>query len=250
MVVFYSIEWLLLFFVFISSILSVLHIASLLSFYAILIKFMEPSAIVPIATIFHISMNITKMVLFKDEINWKVVKNLVISSIPGLIAGSMLIAYIPQEAMRCLISFLVIIFLLVEIFKIKTYEIKNSTASIVTVGLSYGFFSGLVGSAGIIRAPLLMKMSLTKESLIGTAAAASLFSNIIKIVSYSANGLLTKYVIINGLASIIVGIIGAQIGKRLLNRVNDKYFKRILHIGLLISALSGLRFCKKIFTIW
>lgn len=210
-----QIEWLLVFFVLISSILSVLQIASLLSFYVPLIRFMQPNTIVPIATIFYISMNITKMILFRAEINWKLVKTLVLSSIPGLILGSILIAYIPQNIVRQIISIIIILFLIVEIFKIKTYEIKNSAIAIVITGAAYGFLSGLIGSGGMIRTPLLMKMSLTKEALIGTAAAASLFSNIIKVISYSISGLITYYVLVNGCLAIAVGIIGTQIGKRL-----------------------------------
>ncbi len=235
-----NIEWFLLIIVFIASILSVLQIASLLSFYALLVMFMRPDAIVPIATMFYLSMNITKLIIFRKDINWQLAKNLILSSIPGLIAGSLLIAYIPTIIARQIISVLIIIFLIVEIFKIKTYEIKNTSLATIIVGMVYGFLSGLIGSGGMIRTPLLMKMGLTKAAFIGTAAAASLFSNIIKMTTYTLSGLVSQYVLVNGIFSILVGIVGAQIGKGLLKYVKDKSFKIILQIGLLIAAVSGL----------
>ncbi len=235
-----NIEWLLLLIVFISSVLSVLQIASLLSFYAVLVLFMDADAIVPIATMFYLSMNITKMIIFRSDIDWCLVKKLVLSSIPGLIAGSLLIAYIPTSITRQIIACLVIIFLIIEIFKIKNYEIKNTGLAIIIVGLVYGFLSGLIGSGGMVRTPLLMKMGLSKSAFIGTAAAASLFSNIIKMISYSINGLITGYVLVNGFFSMLIGVIGAQIGKYLLKYVKDKSFKWILQIGLLITAILSL----------
>ena len=240
-VFFGNIQFLFVIIVFVASILSMLQIASLLSFSGVLVLFMIPNAIVPIATIFYLSMNITKLYIFRKEINWKLVFKLVLTSIPGLAVGTALITFISQNLVSRIISIFIIIFLLSEIFKINKFNIKNTSTAIVLVGSGYGFLSGLLGSGSIIRTPLLMKMNLSKGAFIGTAAAASLFSNIIKIISYSASGLMTKYVITNGIIAIIVGIIGTQIGKKILIHVNDLHFKIILQIGLLISSIYGLR---------
>jgi uncharacterized membrane protein YfcA len=235
-----QVEWLLLLFVLLSAVLSVLQIASLLSFYGVLVMFMEPEAVVPIATLFFLSMNLTKMSLFRSEVNWQLTRTLVLASVPGVVLGAFLLAYLPTDFVRRVVCAFVILFLLVEIFKLKTYEIRSTRLALLGVGMGYGFLSGLIGSGSIVRTPLLLKMKLSKGAFIGTAAAASLFSNVIKVGAYWSTGLMTSYVLVNGALSVVVGVVGGRLGKLLLGHVSDQAFTGIVRYALLASAVIGL----------
>ncbi len=235
-----NIEYYLIGIVFVASILSVLQIASLLSFYSLLVMFMEPRAIVPIATIFFLSMNIFKVRMFRKAIDFTLVKKLVLSSLPGLLSGALLIAVIPSDIARKVLALFILIFIVNDIFGILKFEIKTNTLSIVILGGTYGFMSGFLGAGSMVRTPFLMKMGLKKETFIGTAAAASLFSNLIKLGTYTASGMIDIYVLINGLFAVIVGFVGANIGKLFLGKIHEKAFKTILQVGLLVSAISVL----------
>lgn len=235
-----EVEWLLLIFVFLSAILSVLQIASLLSFYGILVMFMKPETVIPIATIFFLSMNVTKMTLFRSEVDWRLTRTLVIASAPGVLVGAWLLVYLPSDLVRRVVCGFVIGFLVLDVLKIKMYEVKNTSAAVVTVGLGYGLLSGFLGSGSIVRTPLLLRMNLTKGAFIGTAAAASLFSNIVKIGSYGSTGLMTPYVVINGALSIVIGLVGARVGKQFVDRISDESFTNVVRISLLVGAVAGL----------
>ncbi len=239
-IIFENIEYYLIIIVFISSILSVLQVASLLSFYGLLIMFMEPRSIVPIATIFFLSMNIFKVRMFYNSIDLKLVKKLVLSSLPGLLTGALLISVIPTDIARKVLALFVLLFIVNDIFGILKFEIKTNTLSIIALGGTYGFMSGFLGAGSMVRTPFLMKMGLKKETFIGTAAAASLFSNIIKLTTYGTSGLINDYVLVNGVLAALVGFVGANIGKIFLGKINDKSFKIILQVGLLVGAINGL----------
>jgi len=234
------VEWWLFVVVFASAVLSVLQVASLLSFFGILVIFMEPAAIVPIATIFFLAMNITKMRMFRAAIDWKLTRTLVLASIPGVLIGSVLLAYLPSGHVRRAICALVILFLLAELLKIKVLELKLKRGALVGVGFGYGVLSGFLGSGSIVRTPFLLTLNLSKEAFIGTAAAASLFSNIVKLGTYWATGLVTAYVLVNGVLSIVVGVAGAVVGRLVVNRVSDELFLRVVKVSLLVSAVIGL----------
>lgn len=92
----------------------------------------------------------------------------------------------------------------------------------------------------MVRTPFLMKMGLKKETFIGTAAAASLVSNLIKLGTYTASGIINDYVIVNGVLAVAVGFVGANIGKMFLGKIDEKSFKIILQVGLLVGAVSVL----------
>ncbi len=234
------IEWRLFFFVLLSAVLSVLQVASLLSFFGILVLFMEPAAVVPIATIFFLAMNLTKMRLFRASIDWALVRRLTVASVPGVLIGSLLLAYLPNDAVRRVVCALVIVMLACEILKIKLFDLDVSPRTLNGVGFGYGLMSGFLGSGSIVRTPLLLKLKLSKEAFIATAAAASLVSNVLKVGSYSATGLLTSYVLVNGILSIVIGIIGTHIGKALVDKIDERRFFTIVRLALLASAFIGL----------
>lgn len=235
-----QVEWLLLVLVLLSAVLSVLQVASLLSFYGILVLFMKPETIVPVATIFFLSMNVTKLVLFRSEVDWKLARALVLASAPGVLIGAYLLAFLPSELVRKVVCALVIAFLLVEFFELKILEVKNTKAAVVVVGTGYGLLSGFLGSGSIVRTPLLLQMKLSKGAFVGTAATASLFSNVIKVFAYGANGLMSQYVVVNGALCVIVGIAGGHIGKRFIDRMSEHSFSAIVRGALLVSAIVGL----------
>jgi uncharacterized protein len=234
------VEWRLCFFVFISAVLSVLQVASLLSFFGILVLFMAPAAVIPIATIFFLAMNITKTHMFRDAIDWALVRRLTVASVPGLLLGSLLLAYLPNDAVRRAVCALVIVLLVCEMLKIKLFDLDVSPRTLVGVGFGYGLMSGFLGSGSIVRMPLLLKLNLTKEAFIGTAAGASLVSNLLKVGSYAATGLITPYVIVNGVVSVGVGVLGTRLGKVLVDKIDEARFFNTVRLGLLASACIGL----------
>jgi uncharacterized protein len=101
-------------------------------------------------------------------------------------------------------------------------------------GLS-GLLGGLVGNQGGIRSAALLGFDLPKEKFVGTATAIALFVDGARLPVYIATqhaDMLERWPAI-GLATL--GVIGGTlVGSRLLKRVPDVWFRRVLAVVLAI----------------
>lgn len=110
-------------------------------------------------------------------------------------------------------------------------------------GLLSGFFGGLSGHQGALRAPFLLKAGLSKESFIATGVVISLMVDIPRLVVYSAN--LPLLQTRGGLpllaAAVLAAFSGAFVGNRLLRRVTLRGIQVLVALLLLmISVALGL----------
>ncbi len=107
------------------------------------------------------------------------------------------------------------------------------------VGVGIGAaFSGLGG--GFLMVPLLLYLGYTAQKAVGTSFMAIL------VISVSALIIHNKFANVDYRAGILLGIggiLGAQIGARLVENVSTANFKKV--IALILVALAGYLFFKK-----
>lgn len=92
-------------------------------------------------------------------------------------------------------------------------------------GLLSGFFGGLSGNQGALRAAFLIRMGLSKESFVGTSAACTVVVDLVRLAVYGVAFHAAGWALLRGeAASLVVGatlsaFLGAWIAKRLLKKV-------------------------------
>lgn len=174
-----------------------------------------------------------------------------ISTIPGAIIGTLIIALIPKNVFS-LIFGIILIALAIYLFlnpdkknKINKKNVNKTTPVIqkkwsgILINLTIGFISTLLGiGGGIIRVPALVHIL---DFPVHTATATSQF--IVAIMSFSGSIIhLVNGNLSNNFLSIltlsIAAISGAQIGARLSNKVNGTIIIRILALALTLIGLS------------
>ena len=106
------------------------------------------------------------------------------------------------------------------------------------VGAFFGFLSALVGSVGPIMTPFFLSHGLRKGRYLSTDALCTVGTYITRAIIFRRNELLTGPLITIGLYIGVVMIGGAWLGRRLVDRMSEKTFLRILE-GLLV--FFGLR---------
>lgn len=110
------------------------------------------------------------------------------------------------------------------------------TAAWIAGGVS-GLFGGMVGNQGGIRTAAMLGFDVPRDSFVATATAIALFVDAARMPVYAAvsgRELLGEWRLI--LAGTVGVVIGTAIGTRLLSRIPQQVFRRV--IGVLLVALG------------
>jgi len=116
-----------------------------------------------------------------------------------------------------------------------------TTAVIIVSGIIVGIFASFTGlGGGIIMVPILLYLGLTAQKAVGTSVLGIFIIAVSALVAHNRLANVDyKYGILLGVG----GIIGAQIGARLLEHVSTVGFKKIF--ALLLSGFAVYLFLKK-----
>lgn len=174
--------------------------------------------------------------------NWN--KRLIISLIPGAVAGVTLGTYvinnISTSALRTGLGIIVLIFIVFRLVERKVaahikYQAKAWHA--LLAGSLTGFTSALAHAGGPPIAIFLLMNDLAPGVFVATAALFFFILNLIKVPYYLSIGLFDFPLLLKVAWLMPVIPLGAYFGKSLTKRVNKVVFERILLVLLAISAL-------------
>ena len=113
--------------------------------------------------------------------------------------------------------------------------------SITIMNAEHHFFSSaIVGGVGPIMTPFFLSHGLRKGRYLATDALCTVGAYITRGIMFRRAGLLTTPLILVGLYIGVVMIAGAWIGRRLIDRMSEKIFLRILEILLVVFGLQFL----------
>jgi uncharacterized protein len=115
------------------------------------------------------------------------------------------------------------LFLIAQNVKIK----PTHTNSIIGGSIS-GFVAGLLGTGGTIRGMTLAAFNLNKDVFIATSAFIDFGVDLSRGIVYFSNGYMHWHDMKFVLILIAVSIVGTYIGKKVLDRVSETTFKRIV----------------------
>jgi len=169
-------------------------------------------AVVPVVAFAMIISNINRIFLFRDAIDWKAYRAIMMTGLPGIIAGAIVYLYLPVKAIAIVMGcFLLISIPLRRVFKKRNYKVGYRGLS--AVGVVYGLISGTVFGGGMILGPFFLGAGIVGQSLVGVVAALGLTLNITKSIVFGAGSLLDQELISLGVLVGVCTIPGGMLGK-------------------------------------
>ena len=197
-----------------------------------------PRAAAPMLTLAQIGSNSGRVLLNRGELSRPVIGWFALGAVPMAIAGALLLASAPLSGLkRGLGAFLVAV---VVWRRLRPRLGMGGTKGFGLVGAASGFVSALVGSAGPLTAPFFLAYGLTRGAYIGTEAACALVLHLTKTVAYGGVSLLTPQIVLYGAMLTPATVAGAWVGKRLVDRLDDRVFVLLVEVGLAASGLLYL----------
>lgn len=196
-----------------------------------------------------------KHIKSKTEMKPKIVLLVSIGSVFGGIIGNEIFDFVLAKLNSDIVkgiqaviitAFIVFVIIYVNSKNIKSFEIKNP-AAIIAVGLMLGLMSAFLGIGGgpINTAFLVLLFSFTVKESAVYSVAIIFFSQLSQLITIFISNQFEPYkaytpIVLAAMAvSVIGGIIGSQLNKKLSNKTITKIFSAVLIIVAIINIYNA-----------
>jgi uncharacterized membrane protein YfcA len=201
--------------------------------------FFDFHSVLGITAIFHVFSNLSKIYFFKRGVNWKIVLYLGIPAIIFVSFGAYLSKFFDSTLLELILAIFLIGFSILFLIAQNVIIQPTHTNSIIGGSIS-GFVAGLLGTGGTIRGMTLAAFNLNKDVFIATSALIDFGVDLSRGIVYFSNGYMHWHDMKFVLILIAVSIVGTYIGKKVLDRVSETTFKRIVLFVILGIGIATL----------
>jgi uncharacterized membrane protein YfcA len=199
-------------------------------------------AAVAAVTIPHAIASAVRFWQLRRAVDWRVVRSFGLTSAAGGLAGAMLHGALNSAWLTCVFAGLLIFAGAAGVTGLST-RMRFRGAAAWAAGALSGFFGGLVGNQGGIRAAAMLGFDVRREAFVGTATMVALIVDAARLPAYLYSDGAAMAALWPRIAAMTVGVVaGTLAGKALLVRIPERVFRRV--VGALILALGvwmGLR---------
>jgi len=194
-------------------------------------------SVLGITAMFHVASNLSKIALFKQGLDKKLILYLGIPAVIFVILGGFLSRFLNTEYLE--ISLGVFLVALSLIFLInENIVIKQGKKQAFVGGALSGFVAGVLGTGGAIRGLTMAAFNLEKNVFVATSAVIDFGVDFSRTFVYYFNGYIKTEHLIYIPFLVGIAILGSWLGKLILKRIPQDKFKRfalflILGIGVI-----------------
>ena len=205
----------------------------------VVLFWLPPHEAIAVVAIIHGAHNAWKLKLLRLSVDFGAVKRYGWALVVGAVIGALLHSYIPSDPLLLVVGLaLVILPILSATERWTNFRLPESEDRIG--GFGSGFFGGLTGHQGALRAMFLQRRLPDKVSYAATASVLALAVDITRIpiyIVFEGSAILDEYVLI--LALVISAVVGVNLGKVWLT----KWKQSRIRVGILIAIVaSGLAY--------
>ena len=189
--------------------------------------------------IIHWFGNLWKILLFRKGLNWSLILGFGLSGIIASFLGASLMFEISEEILKKILGGFLLAYVIFLFLK-PDFRLEKSQKNMITGGALSGFFAGIFGVGGAIRATFLTAFDLPKAMYLATAGSIALLIDSTRIITYVRGGVRLEPILLWGMLIFIpASFLSAKIAKKIISHIPQKSFRLFITIFL---ALVGLYF--------
>lgn len=195
-------------------------------------------SVLGLTAIFHLSSNLSKIFLFKKGLNKRLLLSIGVPSVIFVIIGGFLSKILDSSILEKFLGIFLVGFSL--LFLIKRKLIMSPTNKNAIIGGSFsGLSAGLLGTGGAIRGLTMASFNLEKSVFIATSAFIDFLIDFSRTFVYYNNGYIHNHDLKYVPFLFVIGVVGSFIGKKILNYIPQKKFRRLsLFLILIIGIIT------------
>ena len=194
-----------------------------------------PRQAVPIMAIAAILANLSRILVWWRDVDWRACAAYSASAAPCAALGAATLLALPARIIEAALGVFFIAMIGVRRW-MAARDLKLRLAQLAAIGVPVGYLTGIVVSTGPLTAPIFLATGLVKGAFLSTEAAASLAVYVAKAAVFRGFGALPIGIVAKGLIIGATLMAGAFIAKRFVLRMDAARF-RLLMDGLML--LSG-----------
>lgn len=205
----------------------------------VLVIVFGPLHAVPIMAIAAILANISRVLIWWREVDWRACGAYSLTAAPAAALGARTLLVLPPALIEGALG---VFFLLMIPARrwLAARGFRLRPAHLLVIGAAIGFLTGIVVTTGPITAPIFAAAGLVKGAFIATEAAGSLAVYLSKTAVFRHFGALPAPVILQGLFAGASLMTGAWIAKRFVLRLHPDRFRLLMDALMLVSGLTML----------
>ncbi|MDB9934121.1 sulfite exporter TauE/SafE family protein [Gammaproteobacteria bacterium] len=195
----------------------------------------SPATLIPLHGSIQLANNFSRTLVYREFFQWKLIKNILISTMFGAVIGIYLFGTLPENLLVMVIAATILFLTWAPLDSLIFSVMKNDWFC----GFISGFAGIFVGANGPLVTAYLRTKNLSPEVLVANHGAIMIFQHGIKIILFASffNFLILDYFIFI-LILALTGYAGAILGRRLISKVPFKSFNIILKVFLTLLAFS------------
>ncbi len=184
-------------------------------------------SVAPVLTIGSVLGNMQRSALLWRHIDW----SLTLWQVPGVIVGSVLGAYaftqVQAEGLQVFIAIALLYMVVHSVLsdRINLPKVVFKVWYFLPLGFCNAIASGLIGSTGPILNPAYLSYGLEKEQMVATRAASLTLTHVVKILTYTALGVLSPTLVGYGLIVGCAALPANWLGRKVLEKMSAEQFQ-------------------------
>ena len=184
----------------------------------------------------HVAATALRCWRLRANIDWSVLRGFGLLSAAGGLVGALLYTRFSNDALTLTLGLLLLSTALATLVDLPS-RVRVTRIVVGVLGLLSGFFGGLAGNQGGLRAAAMLSLSLSPVRYVATATATAMLVDIVRtpIYVWRAGGVLTTLVLPLSFATAGV-LIGTVLGERILLGLSIRQFRYA--IAVLIGLLG------------
>ncbi len=188
-----------------------------------------------LVALFHIFGNLGRIAFFRHGLSKKMLMLFGVPSVVLTAIGALLVSYIHQDALKLVLGAFLLLFSLGSLAR-PGFNFRPTKENAVAGGAVSGFFAGLIGTGGALRAAFLNAFGLKKGVYIATAAAIALAVDVTRVPIYFGSGFLSPEFYWHIPLLLIVALAGSYTGRKVVDKIPQKIFRKVVLVA--IAAIS------------
>ncbi|WP_346352987.1 sulfite exporter TauE/SafE family protein [Azotosporobacter soli] len=200
--------------------------------------FFDVKVAIFLTAIVHGCNNLSRIVLYRQAIDWRVIRRFGSVSVVGAFIGSYAQLYLSGDWLKSGVGLFLLLYGAFSLLpRGLNFALPKSMDALG--GFLSGLLGGLIGNQGAIRSLYLLQQGLGKEELIASAALIAVLIDVtrIPVYAYTQFHAMEEHAALLALV-VCASVAGTLIGGRLLPKVSYDWFKRIVLVA--IAALGML----------
>jgi uncharacterized membrane protein YfcA len=196
-------------------------------------------SVLGLTAIFHLSSNLSKILLFKKGLDKRLLIYIGIPSVLFVIIGGMASKLLDTYFLEIFLGLFLVGLSLFFLIRSKIVISANNKNAIIG-GTFSGFSAGLLGTGGAIRGLTMAAFNLEKSVFIATSAFIDFMIDFSRTIVYYNNGYIHKHDLKYIPFLLVIGLLGSFLGKKILAFVPQTKFRRLSLYFILFIGIATL----------